>query len=78
MTQTFFNVPEQDTSPLPFPDRHDPSSGIDFYHLRRHLFYLWTYLIQQDIWEEAVDFIEDHWDEPTPFDLFPFEISRRT
>lgn len=75
MIHSFFNSPEPDDMSLPFPEEHDPTAEKNICSLRRHLFCLWTYIIQQDMWEEAADFIEEHRDEPTPFDLFPFETS---
>lgn len=42
--------------------------------LRNQLFSLWTYMMEQDIWEEAIEFIEDHSEDPTPFDIMPYDI----
>ena len=72
MTDSFFNVHGPEAGTLPFPGPDKTSEEKKFYRLSRLLFCLWTYMVQQDMWEEAVDFIEDHWDAPTPFDLFPF------
>ena len=58
---------------LPFPDQHASSGNEKYFQLRRQLFYLWTYMIQQEIWEEAIEVLDEHRDGPTPFDLFSFE-----
>ena len=49
-------------------------SRSTYNQLRRQLFYLWTYMIQEDSWEEAIEFMEDHCEVPTPFDMVPYEI----
>ena len=41
--------------------------------LRRHLSCLWTYIIEQELWEEALEFMDDHREDPLPFDLYPYE-----
>lgn len=42
--------------------------------LRRQLFYLWTFTIQQGLWEDALDFMDEHDDVPAPFELFLSDI----
>lgn len=41
--------------------------------LRRQLSCLWTYIIEQELWEEALEFMNDHREDPLPFDLYPYE-----
>ena len=36
--------------------------------LQRKLHYLWMYLIEEGLWEEAEEYIKEHMDEPTPFE----------
>lgn len=38
--------------------------------LRSQLFYLWTFIAQQDMWEDAYDFLDEHYDPQTPVDFF--------
>ena len=38
--------------------------------LRSQLFYLWTFIAKQDLWEEAIDFMEEYYQLHVPFDLF--------
>ena len=42
--------------------------------MKRQLFYLWTYMIQEDIWTDAIEFMEDNSQSPTPFDMLPYEM----
>ena len=39
--------------------------------LRSQLFYLWTFVAQQDLWEDALDFLDEHCDPHTPVDFLP-------
>ena len=73
MTHTYTNDQNFSDPSLSFPDQHSHLGNEKYYQLRRQLFYLWTYVIQQEIWEEAIDFLDEHGDDPTPFDLFSFE-----
>ena len=38
-------------------------------HIQRTFFLLWSYLMAEGIWDEAVDYINEHSEEPTPLDL---------
>ena len=73
MTHTYTNGQHSSDPSLPFPDHYTYSGSEKYFRLRRQLFYLWTYMIQQEIWEEAIEFLDEHRDDPTPFDLFSFE-----
>ena len=42
--------------------------------LRSQLFYLWTFVAQQDLWEDALDFLDEHCDPHTPIDFLPSEV----
>ena len=37
--------------------------------LRSQLFYLWTFVAQQDLWEDAFDFLDEHYDPNIPVDF---------
>ena len=37
--------------------------------LERELFYIWLFLSQEGLCEEARDFVADHKDEPIPFEF---------
>ena len=41
------------------------------YELRKQLFYLWTFVAEQGVWEDALDFLDEHDGMSVPFDLFP-------
>lgn len=71
--------------PYEYPDlSNDVSNSAPLYsygypgyrelsRLRRNLSCLWTYIIEQELWEEALEFIDDHMEGPLPFDLYPYE-----
>ena len=40
--------------------------------LRKNLMLLWAFLLNEDMWNEAFEFISDHVDDPLP--LFPSQI----
>ena len=75
MTGQFINedMPWQKT-PEPAQCQHVIMQRNTYNQLRRQLFYMWTYMIQQDIWEEAMEFIEEHSMDPTPFDMIPTDL----
>ena len=50
-------------------DRHNRTKNANS-QLRKELFYLWTFIAQQDIWEDALDFLEEHNDLDIPFEMF--------
>lgn len=37
--------------------------------LSRELFYLWNFIIQQELWDEARDFLDEYMDDPAPFEF---------
>ena len=38
--------------------------------LRSQLFYLWTFIASQDLWAEAIDFLDEYYQIHSPLDLF--------
>lgn len=38
--------------------------------LRSQLFFLWTFIASQDLWEDALDFMDEHCDLSAPFDFY--------
>lgn len=71
MTNSFTNAMN-----YPYPgslsDRH--RAEIACSELKRELFYLWTFIAQQDMWEEALDFLDEYSNLQVPFELFPDDI----
>ena len=41
--------------------------------LKAYLFYLWTFVAEQGLWEDALDFLDEHYDLPVPFDVFLYD-----
>jgi len=37
--------------------------------LSRELFYLWVFIIHEELWNEARDFLDDYMDDPAPFEF---------
>ena len=37
--------------------------------LSRELFYLWVFIIREELWNEARDFLDDYMDDPAPFEF---------
>ncbi len=37
--------------------------------LSRELFYLWNFILQQELWDEAREFLDEHMDDPAPFEF---------
>lgn len=37
--------------------------------LSRELFYLWNFIIQQELWDEAREFLDEYMDDPAPFEF---------
>ena len=47
-----------------------PPPGIqDTRTLLRTSLLLWAYLLSNDLWDEALDFIKEHEEDPMPFDI---------
>lgn len=40
-------------------------------NLRRELMLLWAYLMSEDLWDDAFEYIECHADTPIPFSSLP-------
>ena len=48
------------------------NSRTDIHNLasvQRALFILWSYLVAEDMWDEASAYLMEHYDDPTPLDL---------
>ena len=41
--------------------------------LRAYLFYLWTFVAEQGLWENAFDFLDEHCDLSVLFDVFLYD-----
>lgn len=41
----------------------------DLCRLNRELFCLWRYLQEEDLWDDAQDYLEEHQDDELPFDV---------
>lgn len=57
-------IPAQD----PGTEADDGRTGI----LSRELFYLWNFILLQELWDEARearDFLDEHMDDPAPFEF---------
>ena len=67
MINTFSNTGDQ---PVPgsICSRHIDSEVCS--RLRSQLFYLWTFIARHDLWEEAIDFLDDYYQVHAPLDLF--------
>ncbi len=37
--------------------------------LSRELFYLWNFILQQELWDEARDFLDEYMGDPAPFEF---------
>ena len=37
--------------------------------LQRELFYMWVYLAQEELLDDALDYMEEHRNKPTPFEF---------
>ena len=35
----------------------------------RELFYLWVFIIREELWNEAREFLDDYMDDPAPFEF---------
>ena len=42
-------------------------------HLNRTSVYLWTFVAEQGLWEDAFDFLDEHCNLPAPFDIFLYD-----
>lgn len=69
MTNSF---PNED--PRYFPNRQLRAEREISSQLRSQLFYLWTFIAQQDLWEDAYDFLDEYYDPCTPVDFFISDI----
>lgn len=49
------------------PGKENHNKKEDFQRARRELFYLWLFLAQEGIYEEARDFINEHMEKPVLF-----------
>lgn len=64
------------TNPFPnedprfFPNRQLRTEREISSQLRSQLFYLWTFIAQQGMWEDAYDFLDEFYDPRTPVDFF--------
>lgn len=58
---------------FPFPEKRSHHSKNYTRLLRRQMLYIWMFLVREDIWDEACEFLEEHMDDPSPFELFPLE-----
>ena len=46
--------------------------------LQRELFYLWGFIGQEGIWDDAREFVDEHLMVPTPFEYVPKRTGRDT
>lgn len=63
------NEPFAGKDPRYFPDRQLIAERELSSRLRSQLFYLWTFIAQQDLWEDAYDFLDEHYDPHIPVDF---------
>jgi hypothetical protein len=63
------NKPFVSNDPRYFPNRQLIAERELCSQLRSQLFYLWTFVAQQDLWEDAFDFLDEHYDPNTPVDF---------
>ena len=69
MSNNFSNEPNRPFY-APLNDRKFRSEIYICSQLRSQLFYLWTFIAQQDLWEDAYDFLDEFYDPQTPVDFF--------
>ena len=74
MEHEFNNYYNREEEGVPFPETRSTRSLHYSYMFKRQMFYIWMFMIREDIWEEACEFLEEHMDDPSPFEMFPFEL----
>ena len=67
---SFMNEPFTNYDPHYSPGRQLIAERELCSHLRTQLFYLWTFVAQQGLWEDAYDFLDEYYDPRTPVDFF--------
>ena len=72
MTCTCTNE-KKDTFPILLCDRQLRIEKEACSKLKVYLFYLWTFVAEQGLWEDAFDFLDEHCNLPAPFDIFLYD-----